>query len=110
MHIADGGTRLNIEVDPINPQAWKAEPFYSTFKTWAAKGNARGLMLLVLDRPPLLRDHPLRRRRPRHAAGDDPPAGEGGQGSGADPGFAVEPRTYTALRPRRARVLPGVCG
>jgi hypothetical protein len=47
MHIADGGARLNIEVDPINPQAWKAEPFYSTFKSWAAKGNSRGLVLLV---------------------------------------------------------------
>jgi len=40
MHIADGGARLNIKVDPINPQAWKAEPFYSTFKTWRRRATS----------------------------------------------------------------------
>jgi hypothetical protein len=47
MHIADGGTRLNIEVDPPTPQAWRQEPFYSTFKRWSAEGRAKGLVLLV---------------------------------------------------------------
>lgn len=47
MHIADGGTRLNIEVDPGSPQAWRQEPFASTFRDWAMQGQARGLTLLV---------------------------------------------------------------
>lgn len=47
MHIADGGSRLNIETDPATPQSWRREPFYSTFRDWAAKGAGRGLTLVV---------------------------------------------------------------
>ncbi|WP_304164091.1 YkgJ family cysteine cluster protein [Phenylobacterium aquaticum] len=47
MHIADGGARLNIEVDPGKPQAWRQEPFLSAFRAWAAQGRARGLTLWV---------------------------------------------------------------
>lgn len=47
MHIADGGTRLNIEVDPGGPQAWTREPFLSAFRDWSAQGRERGLVLLV---------------------------------------------------------------
>ena len=47
MHIADGGTRLNIEVDPINPQAWRQVPYYAAFKQWAAQGSQRGLVLVA---------------------------------------------------------------
>lgn len=47
MHIAEGGSRLNIEVDQGSAQAWRHEPFYSTFRGWAAKGGPRGLTLLV---------------------------------------------------------------
>jgi hypothetical protein len=28
-------SRIAINVDPARPDAWKREPFYSTFKTWA---------------------------------------------------------------------------
>lgn len=47
MHIADGGARLNIEVEPATPQAWRREPYLSTFRGWAAQGRMRGLALLV---------------------------------------------------------------
>jgi hypothetical protein len=30
-----GRSRIAINVDPARPDAWKREPFYSTFKSWA---------------------------------------------------------------------------
>ena len=47
MHIAEGGRRLNIEVDPAASQHWRREPFYPAFKQWATEGAARGLVLMV---------------------------------------------------------------
>jgi hypothetical protein len=46
MHIAEAGARLNVEVDPASPQAWRREPYYGMF-TWAAQGASRGLTLLI---------------------------------------------------------------
>lgn len=47
MHIAEGGARLNIEVDPSAPQTWRREPFRGVFRDWAAQGRPRGLTLMV---------------------------------------------------------------
>jgi hypothetical protein len=30
------GNRVGVHVDPQRPDAWKREPFYSSFKKWAA--------------------------------------------------------------------------
>jgi hypothetical protein len=48
LHREHEGQTLIVEVDPASPQAWRAEPFYSTFKTWAARGADKGLSLNVL--------------------------------------------------------------
>jgi hypothetical protein len=48
LHREHEGQTLIVEVDPASPQAWRKEPFYSTFKTWAARGAPKGLALNVL--------------------------------------------------------------
>jgi hypothetical protein len=48
LHRENDGQALVVEVDPASPNAWRAEPFYSTFKTWAARGAPKGLALNVL--------------------------------------------------------------
>lgn len=47
MHLSDGGRKLQIEVDPATPNAWRAEPYRSTFLAWAERGEARALELVV---------------------------------------------------------------
>jgi len=47
LHMANAGTRLNVEVDPRTPNAWRAEPFHTAFRQWASAGRARGLSLMV---------------------------------------------------------------
>lgn len=47
MHLAENGQRLQIEVDPATPNAWKAEPFRSAFTEWARKGESMALDLVV---------------------------------------------------------------
>ena len=48
LHREHEGQTLIVEVDPASPQAWRQEPYYSTFKTWAKRGAAGGLALNVL--------------------------------------------------------------
>jgi len=48
LHREHGGQTLIVEVDPASPQAWRQEPFHSTFRTWAAQGAPKGLSLNVL--------------------------------------------------------------
>jgi hypothetical protein len=48
LHRENGGQALVVEVDPASPDAWRRAPYYDTFKTWAARGVAKGLTLNVL--------------------------------------------------------------
>jgi hypothetical protein len=36
------GRRLNAHADPLCPDAWRREPYYSQLKTWAANALPRG--------------------------------------------------------------------
>ncbi len=36
------GRRLNANADPLHPDAWRLEPYYSQLKNWAADSLARG--------------------------------------------------------------------
>lgn len=47
MHLADGGTRLAVEVDQATPNAWRREPYISAIRNWAEQGRARGLAMHV---------------------------------------------------------------
>lgn len=47
MHVAEGGRRLAVEVDPAHARSWRAEPYISTLRAWAAQGRERGLTLHV---------------------------------------------------------------
>ena len=42
-----GGGRLSIHVDTQRPDAWKKEPFLSTFHKWAADGVAQNMQVCV---------------------------------------------------------------
>lgn len=43
----DGARRVVIEVDPAFPQAWKREPYYSTFKAWSDRKRPNGAEIMV---------------------------------------------------------------
>lgn len=47
MHLTDEGQTLSVEVDPAAPQAWRRQPYYAQFRTWAASGAGRGLALQI---------------------------------------------------------------
>jgi hypothetical protein len=42
-----GGGRLSIHVDTQRPDAWRREPFLSTFHKWAAEGVAQNMQVCV---------------------------------------------------------------
>lgn len=39
--------RIALHIDPDRPDAWRAEPFYSTIKQWARSAEAQGGTLVV---------------------------------------------------------------
>src|SRR6185437_14624626 len=39
-------THMKIVVDPARPDAWKREPYYSRFKTWAQSGPDQGMKIM----------------------------------------------------------------
>lgn len=39
--------RIVIHVDPVRPDAWRLEPFYSTLKAWARSARQDGGMVIV---------------------------------------------------------------
>jgi len=41
------GRRLTAYVDPARPDAWRQEPYYSTFKKWAAAAAPAGGQVIV---------------------------------------------------------------
>jgi Fe-S-cluster containining protein len=43
-----GGMMLKVAVDPVRPDAWRKEPFYSYFKNWIRQNAVAGGVLLVL--------------------------------------------------------------
>jgi len=47
--LAEGedNTHLKIVVDPARPDAWKKEPYYSSFKAWAQSGPDEGMKVMV---------------------------------------------------------------
>ncbi|WP_309644812.1 YkgJ family cysteine cluster protein [Phenylobacterium sp.] len=47
MTLAEGGRRLDVEVEPSTPAAWRREPYLSAIRGWAAQGRASGLTLRV---------------------------------------------------------------
>ena len=47
MTLAEGGRRLDVEVEPATPSAWRREPYLSAIRGWAAQGAASGLTLRV---------------------------------------------------------------
>jgi hypothetical protein len=47
MHIADQGRRLNVEADPVSPNAWRKEPYFSALQHLSEQGAAKGLDLLI---------------------------------------------------------------
>ncbi len=44
-----GVDRLTVNVDPQRPDAWRREPFFSSFKRWAA-ARRRGLVMVSIAR------------------------------------------------------------
>ena len=47
LHASEHGRILNVELDPARAQAWRAEPYQSRLRAWAAQGAARALELRV---------------------------------------------------------------
>jgi Fe-S-cluster containining protein len=43
----EGTHRIVIHVDPVRPDAWRLEPFYSTLKQWSRRAIAEQGMLIV---------------------------------------------------------------
>lgn len=39
--------RIVIHVDPVRPDAWRIEPYYSTIKQWARRAAAQGRLVVV---------------------------------------------------------------
>lgn len=42
-----GHNRIALHVDPVRPEAWRLEPYYSTIKQWARTAEAQGGSLVV---------------------------------------------------------------
>jgi len=40
-------SRLRVHVDPANPEAWRAEPYYSDLKQWAVAAERMDMQLTV---------------------------------------------------------------
>ena len=40
-------SQMIVTVDTAHPAAWRREPFHSTFQSWAARGLAEGLQVVV---------------------------------------------------------------
>lgn len=47
-----------VHVDPSAAAPWRAEPYLSTLRTWAARGLASGTLVLVLKRRHAIAIHP----------------------------------------------------
>jgi hypothetical protein len=45
----NNGARITAHVDPGAPHAWRREPYYSTFKTWAVKAAAQRPHMHLID-------------------------------------------------------------
>jgi hypothetical protein len=45
--IASNDMQIFIDVDPANPQTWRAEPYYSILKRWSARNKQRFLTVIV---------------------------------------------------------------
>jgi hypothetical protein len=42
-----GGRTIVAHVDPQRADAWRREPYYSTFRMWVADNDARGLQVVI---------------------------------------------------------------
>ena len=47
LHLEQEGRRLDVEVEPAHPQAWRRAPYHAQFKAWAAQGATQGLAVRV---------------------------------------------------------------
>ena len=47
--VRNGGTRITAHVDAGHPGAWRREPYYKTFKAWAAKAIAQRPQMHMVD-------------------------------------------------------------
>lgn len=47
VHLDAKLAQMVVTVDPAHPNAWKSEPFHSTFRSWAKRGLAEGLQVVV---------------------------------------------------------------
>jgi hypothetical protein len=45
----NNGARITAHVDQGSPHAWRREPYYSTFKTWAVKAAAQRPHMHLID-------------------------------------------------------------
>ena len=43
----DSFSHVKIVVDPARPDAWRKEPYYSTFRAWAQAGPDEGMKIMV---------------------------------------------------------------
>jgi hypothetical protein len=43
----DARTHMKIVVDAARPDAWRKEPYYSTFRAWAQAGPEQGMKIMV---------------------------------------------------------------
>lgn len=47
--VRENGARITAHVDQGSPQAWRREPYYSTFKQWAVKAAAQRPRMHQID-------------------------------------------------------------
>ena len=47
INFEEAGNRIVIHADASRPDAWRAEPFYKTIKSWARNAQSEGSMVLV---------------------------------------------------------------
>jgi hypothetical protein len=47
--VRNNGARITAHVDPGSPQAWRREPYYSTFKQWAVTAAAQRPHMHLID-------------------------------------------------------------
>src|SRR3546814_9652946 len=37
LYVSEGGSHIDVHVDPAYPEAWKLEPYYTQLRDWAAE-------------------------------------------------------------------------